>query len=66
MFPFSEYKFILMTVEHNLYLGSDVNKKKINEILAKNGYSIYRENVEHMGYQFEDWYINNNYLEILK
>ena len=66
MFPFSEYKFILMTVEHNLYLGSDVNKKKINEILTKNGYSIYRENVEHMGYQFEDWYINNNYLEILK
>lgn len=66
MFPFSEYKFILMTVEHNLYLGSDANKKKINEILTKNGYSIYRENVEHMGYQFEDWYINNNYLEILK
>lgn len=61
-FPFSTHEFILMTVEHNLYLGSDVNKKKIKEILSGNGYVIYKENIEDRGYKFEDWYINKSFL----
>jgi FkbM family methyltransferase len=59
-FPFNKYKCKTITVEHNLYLDGSENKKKIKEILINNGYSLIVENVEHNGYPFEDWYINNN------
>jgi FkbM family methyltransferase len=62
-FPFDEYEFILMTVEHNLYLGDNSNKENIKSILLKNGYVLYQENVKHEGYEFEDWYINKKYLQ---
>ena len=61
-FPFESHEFVLMTVEHNLYLGSDSNKKRIKEILLDNQYSLYKENVEDDGYQFEDWYINKKFI----
>ena len=61
-FPFDTHQFAIMTVEHNLYLGSDVNKKKINEILTSKGYVIYKENIEDSGYKFEDWYVNKRFL----
>lgn len=59
-FPFSKYKCRTITVEHNLYLGDSENKKKINEILINNGYTLIVENVKHEGFPFEDWYVNNN------
>ena len=62
-FPFSEYEFVLMTVEHNLYLGESENKNNIKDILTKNGYIIFKENVENVGDDpFEDWYINPKYV----
>lgn len=63
-FPFDEYKCKTITVEHNLYLGDDENKKKINEILIKNGYTLLNENVTHDELPFEDWYINTNILNL--
>lgn len=59
-FPFDKYKFKLLTVEHNLYMSGSENKEKIKDILLKNGYLIYRENVSHNELPFEDWYINPN------
>lgn len=56
-FPFDTHKCRLITVEHNLYLGDDSNKKSIKSILTSNGYKIYRENVDNDGVIFEDWYI---------
>jgi FkbM family methyltransferase len=61
-FPFSEYEFILMTVEHNLYLGNHENKEKIKKILYDNGYVISKENVKDNGFEFEDWYINKKFV----
>lgn len=63
-FPFDEYEFIIMTVEHNLYLGDSVNKENINKLLTSKGYVLYRENVCNVGNDpFEDWYINPKYLK---
>jgi len=59
-FPFNKYKCRTITVEHNLYLGNDENKLKINDILTRNGYTLIVENVKHNDLPFEDWYINNN------
>ena len=62
-FPFDEYEFVLLTVEHNLYIGNDTNKKNIKSILEKNGYVIFKENVCNIGNDpFEDWYINPKYI----
>ena len=58
-FPFENYEFIVMTVEHNLYLGDSSNKENIKKILTENGYVLFRENVTNIGNDpFEDWYIN--------
>lgn len=63
-FPFDEYEFIIMTVEHNLYLGDSANKENINRLLTSKGYVLYRENVCNVGNDpFEDWYINPKYLK---
>ena len=62
-FPFDRYSIGIMTVEHNLYLGSSANKDGIRDILESNGYSIIRENVAHEGSEFEDWYINNKIID---
>ena len=64
-FPFDEYEFKLMTVEHNLYLGDKTNKDKIKEILLNNGYVIFKEDVINVGDDpFEDWYINPKYIKL--
>jgi FkbM family methyltransferase len=55
-FPFQTHICSLITVEHNLYLGDDSNKKSIKETLLKNGYEIVKENVTSDGLPFEDWY----------
>jgi FkbM family methyltransferase len=60
-FPFGEYEFIIMTVEHNLYNGGNKNKEEIKDILLKNGYIIAFENVKHQNFEFEDWYVNKKY-----
>ncbi len=59
-FPFETHKCRLITVEHNLYMGSDINKNLIKNILISNGYKMYRENVDNDGVIFEDWYVYEN------
>lgn len=55
-FPFDTHICSLITVEHNLYMGDDSNKKRIKELLLDNGYEIVKENVTSDGLPFEDWY----------
>jgi FkbM family methyltransferase len=57
-FPFNNWKFGAITIEHNLYSDGEYRKNEIRKILNKNGYIIERENVTHNGLPFEDWYIN--------
>jgi FkbM family methyltransferase len=63
-FPFNTHDIIILTVEHNLYHGSNKMKNGIYEILSDK-YQICRENVDHLGYAFEDWYINKKYISML-
>ena len=56
-FPFNNWKFGNITIEHNLYSDGEYRKKEIQKILTSNGYVIDKENVEHNGLPFEDWYI---------
>ena len=52
-FPFDEYKFLTMTIEHNAQLGErNIEKKnKIFELLFSNGYKKVNSTTE------EDWYV---------
>jgi FkbM family methyltransferase len=62
-FPFDEHEFIIMTVEHNLYLGNSTNKENIKNLLTNKGYVLYKENVCNIGNDpFEDWYVNPKYI----
>ena len=56
-FPFMTHKCSLITVEHNLYCDGPENKNKINELLTKNGYNLFFDNVTSNNLPFEDWYV---------
>lgn len=57
-FPFNEYSFGLATVEHCLYEGNNNFKERIMKVMLDNGYVLAKENVEHEGSKFEDWFMN--------
>lgn len=57
-FPFSKYSFGLATVEHCLYEGNNNFKERIMKVMLDNGYVLAKENVEHDGSQYEDWFIH--------
>lgn len=68
--PFKEYKFKVITIEHDYYLYGDTYKKEQKNILLNNGYEILCENVyvEQPGYYgknfpFEDWYVYPDFFE---
>jgi len=63
-FPFTDYEAILWTIEHNLYNGviQRILKANIFNIMCKNGYEIFKENVGTSSlYPMEDWYVNKKY-----
>lgn len=65
--PFSDYKFRVITIEHDAYLYGDKYRAKQRKVLEKNGYYLLCSNVlvpnpGHSGYNgedcpFEDWWI---------
>jgi FkbM family methyltransferase len=59
-FPFDEYSFGLATVEHCLYEGNNNFKERIMKVMLDNGYVLAKENVEHDGSKYEDWYSNKD------
>lgn len=63
--PFDEYRFKVITIEHDGYLYGDEYRKAQREILTENGYLLLCSNVyvEQPGYEgkeypFEDWWID--------
>jgi len=68
-FPLNDYKFKFMTFEHDLYAGRQetIDRKNITPIfLEKCGYSRLIDNILiHPQGPYEDWYISNQYTEII-
>lgn len=58
--PLKEYRFSVITFEHDLYENPEnINiKNQQKRILMKLGYHLAKENVDHEGRVFEDWWID--------
>lgn len=62
--PFEDYKFSVITIEHDAYLYGDKYQKEQRKILADNGYELICSNVfvQQPGFDkpecpFEDWWV---------
>lgn len=55
--PLEEYKFDVLTYEHDLYRVGDRFKNDARSYLESIGYKLERDNVSNDGYPFEDWYV---------
>lgn len=62
--PFDEYRFSVITFEHDLYANSDNAriKQEQYDILSGYGYTLVKDNVvcNHPDLPFEDWWIDSN------
>lgn len=69
--PLNEYRFRVITIEHDAYIHGDTYRKYQREILKKHGYKLVCSNVvvpnpQHQGYDgfsacpFEDWWVDPN------
>ena len=70
-FNFNNWDIKLITVEHNLYCDGDFNKNRLFELLISNGFTrivdnaiCLDENPDYYHKPYEDWYINNKYLNL--
>jgi hypothetical protein len=68
--PLDEYRFSIITFEHDLY-ADEFNiyvKEKQKEVLSGLGYELVRENVDlgHPDYPFEDWWIDPSVVNLYK
>ena len=68
--PVNEYKFKIITIEHDFYLYGNEYKEKQKKFLIGNGYTLLCENVyaEQPGYYgrecaFEDWWVHPNFFD---
>ena len=55
--PLEEYKFDVITYEHDLYRVGDVFKKDARQYLESIGYKLEKDNISNDGCIFEDWYV---------
>lgn len=72
IFDFSKWKIKLMTVEHNLYCSGDYNKNRLYDLLTKSGFTRVVNNAKcldsnpaYYNQPYEDWYVNNCYMDSL-
>jgi len=69
---FSDYKFSVVTFEHDIYNGDHFNTRaKSREIFERNGYVRVFSDVKNIGLAFEDWYVypsqvDMNYVNTIK
>lgn len=68
LIPLDQYRFKVITIEHDGYLYADVYRKPQREILLGLGYTLICSNVfveqegfEGKKYPFEDWYISSEF-----
>ncbi len=57
-FPFDEYQFRIMTVEHDRYRFGPERAADIRAILFKHGYEIIVKDIHLEGNPFEDWWFH--------
>ena len=55
--PLNEYKFKVITIEHDEYSAGPSNKNSMREILFTHGYTLDIPDVKNDGLIFEDWWI---------
>jgi len=67
-FPFDEFRFKLMTIEHNLYCDGPTNKDALYELLTRNGYIRVVEDAPCLDptpawymQPYEDWYRHESF-----
>jgi hypothetical protein len=58
--PLKTYKFDVITYEHDFYRVGNKYKIDAKDYLYSMGYKIIKENLEHDGHIYEDWYVFNN------
>jgi len=60
--PLDRYRFSVVTFEHDLYADQNnlLIKEKAKEIFKKFNYVLVKENVEHEGKIFEDWWVDSS------
>lgn len=56
--PLDDYRFSVITYEHDSYAGGDVSKIESREILQSYGYQLVVSDLTHGGNSFEDWYVD--------
>ena len=66
-FDFNKWQINLITVEHNLYLDGDFNKKRLFNLLSQNNFKRVVEDAPCLDKHpsvykkpYEDWYLNKN------
>jgi len=67
--PFEEFKYKIITIEHDYYRFLDELRKEQREILNKNGYYLLFSDVDafcNTNTYFEDWWVHPNYINIDK
>jgi len=61
--PLDEYRFNVITFEHDLYTSGTEYKFKARQLLEYYGYKLIVENVKNSGNPFEDWYIDPSFIK---
>jgi len=61
--PLNDYRFSVITYEHDSYAGGDVSKMESREILQSYGYQLIVSDLTHVQNSFEDWYVDPNVID---
>ena len=64
LLPYQDYKFRTITIEHDKYRFGDKFRNLQRRLLTTLGYQLLCGDVIIDGYEFEDWYIHPNYVNI--
>lgn len=59
---FNKVSFSVITYEHDFYNGGSVERDLSRKILESHGYTRVISDVMHNGLVFEDWYVNETYM----
>jgi len=59
------YKFAVVTFEHDIYRGDYYSTRQTSrDIFSKYGYVLVFPDVKHAGFQFEDWYVHPDLVDM--
>lgn len=58
--PFSQYKFSVITYEHDRYQSGDKYMNLSRDFLLSNGYNLFCKNVHCFGRDYEDWWVHSS------